>query len=61
VGFMEDMNSLGQRLKQTQEHYDEAYGKLSSGRGNLVGQAQKLRQLGVEPSKSLAPPLVDGA
>jgi hypothetical protein len=32
------------------------------GRGNLVGQAQKLRQLGVKPSKSLAPAaLVDGA
>jgi hypothetical protein len=26
-----------------------------------VGQAQKLRQLGVKPSKSLAPALVDGA
>jgi DNA recombination protein RmuC len=61
VGFVEDMNSLGNRLKQAQGHYDEAYGKLSSGRGNLVGQAQKLRQLGVKPSKSLAPALVDGA
>jgi DNA recombination protein RmuC len=61
VGFVEDMNSLGQRLKQAQTAYDEAYGKLSSGRGNLVGQAQKLRQLGVKPSKSLAPALVDGA
>jgi DNA recombination protein RmuC len=61
VGFVEDMNSLGNRLKQAQGHYDEAYGKLSSGRGNLVGQAQKLRQLGVKPTKSLAPALVDGA
>jgi DNA recombination protein RmuC len=61
VGFVEDMNSLGNRLKQAQGHYDEAYNKLSIGRGNLVGQAQKLRQLGVKPSKSLAPALVDGA
>jgi DNA recombination protein RmuC len=61
VGFVEDMNSLGNRLKQAQGHYDEAYGKLTSGRGNLVGQAQKLRQLGVKPTKSLAPALVDGA
>jgi DNA recombination protein RmuC len=61
VGFVEDMNSLGTRLKQAQSDYDEAYGKLSTGRGNLVGQAQKLRQLGVKPSKSLAPALVDGA
>ena len=61
VGFVEDMNSLGTRLKQAQSDYDDAYGKLSTGRGNLVGQAQKLRQLGVKPSKSLAPALVDGA
>jgi DNA recombination protein RmuC len=61
VGFVEDMNSLGNRLKQAQGDYDEAYGKLISGRGNLVGQAQKLRQLGVKPSKSLAPALVEGA
>jgi DNA recombination protein RmuC len=61
VGFMEDMNSLGNRLKQAQSDYDGAFGKLSIGRGNLVGQAQKLRQLGVKPSKSLAPALVDGA
>jgi DNA recombination protein RmuC len=61
VGFVEDMNSLGNRLKQAQGDYEEAYGKLTSGRGNLVGQAQKLRQLGVKPTKSLAPSLVDGA
>jgi DNA recombination protein RmuC len=61
VGFVEDMNSLGNRLKQAQSDYDDAFGKLSNGRGNLVGQAQKLRQLGIKPSKSLAPALVDGA
>jgi DNA recombination protein RmuC len=61
VGFIEDMNSIGTRLKQAQSAYDDAHGKLSSGRGNLVGQAQKLRQLGVKPTKSLAPVLVDGA
>jgi DNA recombination protein RmuC len=61
VGFVEDMNSIGTRLKQAQSAYDDAHGKLSSGRGNLVGQAQKLRQLGVKPTKSLAPALVDGA
>ena len=61
VGFVEDMNSLGVRLKQAQADYDDAHGKLTSGRGNLVGQAQKLRELGVKPSKSLAAALVEGA
>jgi hypothetical protein len=59
VGFVEDMNSLGNRLKQAQGAFDDANSKLSNGRGNLVGQAQKLRQLGVKPSKLLSPALVD--
>jgi DNA recombination protein RmuC len=44
VGFMEDMNSLGNRLKQAQGNYDDAFGKLSIGRGNLVGQAQNSKK-----------------
>jgi DNA anti-recombination protein RmuC len=55
------MNSLANRLKQAQGNYDDSFGKLSIGRGNLVGQAQKLRQLGMKPTKSLAPTLFDGA
>jgi DNA recombination protein RmuC len=43
VGFVEDMNSLRTRLKQPQSDHDDAYSRLSTGRGNLVGQAQKLR------------------
>jgi len=47
--------------KQAQSAFDEANSKLSNGRDSLVGQAQKLRQLGVKPSKSLPPASVDGA
>jgi DNA recombination protein RmuC len=47
-GFVEDMNSLRTRLLQRQSDHDDAYSRLSTGRGNLVGQAQKLRQLGCE-------------
>lgn len=61
VGLVEYMNLIGTRLKQAQSTYDDAHGKLSSGRGNLVGQAKKLRQLRVKPTKALAPALVDGA
>jgi len=61
VGFVEDLSSLGTRLRQAQTEYDEAYGKLASGRGNLIGQAEKLRALGVKPSKAIAPALVETA
>jgi DNA recombination protein RmuC len=61
VGFVDDMNSLGSRLNQAQNDYEEAYGKLTRGRGNLVGQAQTLRDLGVKPVKSLPSSLVETA
>jgi DNA recombination protein RmuC len=61
VGFVEDMNSLGNRLRQAQAAYDGAFNKLSGGHGDLVGRAQKLRDLGVKPSKSLPPGLLEAA
>lgn len=53
VGFVEDMESIGQRLNQTQESYDEALKKLHTGRGNLVADAEKLVELGVKSTKPL--------
>lgn len=53
VGFVEDLEALGGRLKQAQKEYDTAYGKLTGGRGNLIRQAEMLKELGVKPSKAL--------
>jgi DNA recombination protein RmuC len=61
VGFVEDMTALGNRLRQAQTEYEGAYGKLTGGRGHLVGQAEKLRALGVKPSKSLRPAMQENA
>ncbi len=61
VGFVEDMTALGNRLRQAQTEYEGAYGKLTSGRGHLIGQAEKLRALGVKPSKSLPPAMQESA
>ena len=53
AGFAKDFESLGQRLHQAQIAFDAAQGKLVSGRGNLIRQAEQLRDLGVKPSKTL--------
>jgi DNA recombination protein RmuC len=53
VGFVEDVESVGNRLKQAGESYDRAYSKLATGNNNLIRQADKLRALGVKPTKSL--------
>jgi DNA recombination protein RmuC len=59
VGFVEDLNSVGEKISQTQKSYDEAFKKLSTGNGNLVKSAQKVRELGVKPNKSLPNSLIE--
>ncbi|MFC2089574.1 DNA recombination protein RmuC [Bacteroidota bacterium] len=53
VGFVENLASLGTQIDRTQKTYDEAMGQLKEGRGNLIGQAEKLRELGVKAKKNL--------
>lgn len=53
VGFIEDMEKLGQRIDQAQASYHDAFNKLKTGKGNLIRTAEKVRELGVKPSKSL--------
>lgn len=53
VGFVESMDDIGQRIRQTQDSYDTAMKRLQTGSGNLVGQAEKLRKLGAKATKQL--------
>lgn len=53
VGFVEDLNKVGDRIRQAQESYDSARGKLIDGKGNAISHAEKLKQLGVKPTKQL--------
>jgi len=59
VGFVEDLESVGTRLKQAQEKYDSAHSKLTGGRGNVIRQAEMLKQLGVKPTKALPTSMVE--
>ena len=59
VGFVDDMEKLGQRIDQAQTSYHDAFSKLKSGKGNLIRTAEKVRELGVKPSKTLPTGLLD--
>jgi DNA recombination protein RmuC len=61
VGFTEDLAKVGDALERAHLAQRAAIAKLSQGRGNLVRQAEQLRQLGVAPTKRLAGPLLDPA
>lgn len=53
VGFTDDLNKIGGYLDKTQKSYEEARKKLSEGRGNLVGQVEKLKKMGAKAQKSI--------
>jgi DNA recombination protein RmuC len=61
VGFVDDLEKLGQRLDQAQTSYHDAFNKLKTGKGNLIRTAEKVRELGVKPSKNLAAPLLESS
>lgn len=60
-GFVTDLQKVGEKLGQAQQAYEDAQNKLSRGKGNVVRQAEMLRELGVKPSKALPAPLVEAA
>ncbi|OQB30842.1 MAG: DNA recombination protein RmuC [Bacteroidetes bacterium ADurb.Bin174] len=54
AGFIDNMKDIGKKLEQATESYTAAFGQLATGRGNLMRQAEELRELGIKPKKSLA-------
>jgi DNA recombination protein RmuC len=56
-GVVEEVDKLGKQLGTVQGTYDTLYGRLAGGRGNLVGQAEKLRELGAPVKKPITPQL----
>lgn len=61
AGFVGDMETLGDRLDQAKRAYDGVLNKFSTGRGNVIRQAEMLKELGVKPAKQLPQNLVDAA
>lgn len=53
VGFIEDLDNARHALSRAQGELDQAYAKLTSGKGNLVRQTEQLRELGARHQKSL--------
>ncbi len=60
-GFTEDLIEMGNQLKRTQSSYEGAMNKLSTGKGNLVSSVEKIRLLGLKPTKTIDQRLVERA
>jgi len=53
LGFIDSLEEVGRNLRRSEEAYDKAMKQLRDGRGNLAGQALKLRDLGIKSEKKL--------
>jgi DNA recombination protein RmuC len=61
VGFVTDMEVLGDSLRKSDQHYTNAMKKLADGRGNLIRQVEMLKKLGLRTTKSIPKALLDRA
>ena len=52
--FVEELDKVEGHLDKAKEGYSEARKKLSTGKGNLIGRAEKIKSLGVAPKKELS-------
>jgi DNA recombination protein RmuC len=60
-GAIQNLISVGKKLDDAKTSYEESMKKMYTGKGNLVGQFEKLKELGAKTSKSLPPELLDRA
>ncbi len=61
VSFSDDLMKLGAQLKTATGTYEESMKKLTDGKDNLIRKTERLKELGVNPSKGINPKLVDRA
>jgi len=61
VGFVTDMEMIGDAIRKADQNYVSAWRKLVDGPGNLVGQVQKLKDLGIRTNKSIPKRILDRA
>jgi DNA recombination protein RmuC len=61
VGFVTDMEMIGDSLRKTNDNYARAMDKLETGRGNLIRQVEMLKKLGLRTNKSIPKNLLNRA
>ena len=60
VLYIESLDEVGKHIEKSQEAWDTAHKRLSSGRGNLIRRTQELKKLGAKAKKSLPENMLDG-
>jgi len=53
ASFCDDLVGIGKSIKGAQASYDEAMNKFSNGKGNLLRQTERLKEMGIRSQKGL--------
>lgn len=53
IGLLEGLEQVGSRLRQTQESFDDVISRMSHGKGNLLRQVERLKELGAKTERSI--------
>jgi DNA recombination protein RmuC len=53
AGFIDDMERIGSKQKEATSAFDAAMNKLSTGNGNIIRSAEKLKEMGAKAKKTL--------
>lgn len=61
TSLLDDLVDVGRRIKSTNTSYEEAMKKLSTGKGNVIGLSEKLKNLGAKATKQIPANLLDRA
>ena len=59
TGFLGNLEEVGKSLNKAVGAHERAVGQLSTGPGNLIGQAEKLKAMGVRTKKDIPSSYVD--
>ena len=60
-GFVQDLIKVGKSIKSSKDSYEDAMGKLTEGRGNIIKKIENLKNLGAKTKKSLPQNIIDRA
>jgi DNA recombination protein RmuC len=55
VGFVDNMKKVGDNISKANESWNDAYGQLFKGHGNLINQAESIKLLGAKTGQKKFP------
>ncbi|MBQ4875471.1 MAG: DNA recombination protein RmuC [Rickettsiaceae bacterium H1] len=62
-GFIDDMSKIGLSIDKAKNYYNDAFGKLYQGKGNLIKKATSIKEMGImtKSDKNIPEDLIDSA